>query len=101
MYKHVDDVELYVGGLIETAEVPDSMLGPVFRCIVERQFTLLKRGDRYFYDLNVKENEKAAFTISMLNEVRSVDYRRDNTIHYTATYFMIENLYIKLRGLII
>ena len=70
VYKHVDDLDLYVGGLLETPDVPDSILGPVFRCIVSRQFAVLKRGDRFFYDSTA--NDKAAFSILMLNEVRAV-----------------------------
>ena len=69
----MDDLDLYVGGLVERAEVPDSILGPVFRCLVARQFAVLKRGDRFFYDLKVPENNKTAFSLLMLNEVRALD----------------------------
>ena len=94
MYTHVDDIDLYVGGLLEKAELADSILGPVFRCIVARQFVVLKRGDRFFYDLNIKENEKAAFTISMLNEVRAADGR-----YNTTTNFMIHLIQKRPYGL--
>ena len=70
VYKHVDDLDLYVGGLLEKND-GDSILGPVFKCIIGRQFQLLKKGDRFFYDLSIASNKKVAFNLEELNEVRS------------------------------
>ena len=70
MYKDVDDLDLYVGGLLEKND-GDSILGPVFKCIIGRQFRLLKKGDRFFYDLSIASNKKVAFNLEELNEVRS------------------------------
>ena len=67
IYRHVDDVDLYVGGFLEAAH-EDSILGPVFKCIIGDQFARLKKGDRFFYDLGVDEN--LAFSLSQLNEVK-------------------------------
>ena len=69
VYKHVDDLDLYVGGLLEKND-GDSILGPVFKCIIGRQFQLLKKGDRFFYDLSIASNKKVAFTLEELNEER-------------------------------
>ena len=66
IYRHVDDIDLYVGGFLEAAH-EDSILGPVFKCIIGDQFARLKKGDRFFYDLGVDEN--IAFSLSQLNEV--------------------------------
>ena len=49
VYRSVDDIDLYVGGLIER-HLPGSMLGPVFSCIISDQFARLKEGDRFFYE---------------------------------------------------
>lgn len=49
LYKSVDDIDLYVGGLAEK-HLPGSMLGPVFSCLIADQFARLKEGDRYFYE---------------------------------------------------
>ena len=70
VYKDVDDLDLYVGGLLEKND-GDSILGPVFKCIIGRQFRLLKKGDRFFYDLSIASNKKVAFNLEELNEVRS------------------------------
>ena len=67
IYRHVDDIDLYVGGFLEAAH-EDSILGPVFKCIIGDQFARLKKGDRFFYDLGLDEN--IAFSLAQLNEVK-------------------------------
>ena len=79
VYKHVDDIDLYVGGFLESAH-EDSILGPVFKCIIGDQFARLKKGDRFFYDLGNDQN--IAFTLPQLEEVRKTSMSRiicDNT----------------------
>ena len=49
LYASVDDVDLYIGGLVER-HLPGSLLGPVFSCIIADQFARLKQGDRFFYE---------------------------------------------------
>lgn len=41
VYQHVDDVDLFVGGLLEKPK-PGSLLGHTFLCIVGDQFARLK-----------------------------------------------------------
>ena len=79
VYKHVDDIDLYVGGFLEAAH-EDSILGPVFKCIIGDQFARLKKGDRFFYDLGVDNN--IGFTEQQLDQVRRTSMARiicDNT----------------------
>lgn len=49
VYRSVDDIDLYIGGLVER-HLPGSMMGPVFTCIIADQFARLKEGDRFFYE---------------------------------------------------
>jgi len=79
VYRNVDDIDLYVGGFLEAAH-EDSILGPVFKCIIGDQFARLKKGDRFFYDLGIDKN--IAFSLPQLNEVRKTSMARiicDNT----------------------
>ncbi|XP_065302561.1 salivary peroxidase/catechol oxidase-like [Dermacentor albipictus] len=49
LYERPDDVDLWVGGLMERPANPDALVGPTFACIIARQFRGLQEGDRFFY----------------------------------------------------
>jgi len=48
LYSSPLDIELFPGGMAETS-VGGGLLGPVFTCLIGRQFANLKDGDRYFF----------------------------------------------------
>ena len=55
----------------------DSMIGPVFKCIIGDQFARLKKGDRYFYDLSPNlPAVTSAFTLPQLKELRKATMSR-------------------------
>ncbi|KAI9551659.1 hypothetical protein GHT06_021995 [Daphnia sinensis] len=66
VYRSVDDIDLYIGGLVEH-HLPGSMLGPVFSCIIAEQFARLKEGDRFFYEHGGYFN---SFTPAQLQDIR-------------------------------
>ena len=75
----MDDIDLYLGGFLEAAH-EDSILGPVFKCIIGDQFARLKKGDKFFYDLGL--SQQRAFTLGQLEEIRKTSMARiicDNT----------------------
>lgn len=49
LYKSVDQIDAWVGGLAED-HVPGSSLGPLFQRIWGREFTRLRDGDRLYYE---------------------------------------------------
>jgi len=86
IYKTVDDVDLFVGGLLETRE--EGILGPTFLCLVGDQFQRIKSADRWerlpsawtccmtlcrFWYENSGEQ---AFTAGQLGEVKKVSLAR-------------------------
>ena len=84
LYDHVDDVDLFVGGCMESqgsgcgkglsGHEECGILGPTFRCIIEDTFAGLRFGDRYFYDLGEDVNHR--FSIDELEEVRKSSFSR-------------------------
>ena len=71
IYKHPDDVDLFVGGILEK-HVGAGTLGPTFACLIAEQFQRLRSGDRFWY-----ENEsEAGFSEDQLNELRKISLAR-------------------------
>lgn len=51
VYKSVDDIDLYIGMILEEPAT-GALVGQTFLCLIGDQFARLKLGDRYFYDLS-------------------------------------------------
>jgi len=73
MYNSIDDVDLFVGGFLEQPH-QDSLVGPVFKCIIGDQFARLKKGDRFFYDLGNDANTR--FEEQEVDEIRKTSLAR-------------------------
>lgn len=67
VYKHPDDIDLWVGGLIEAAH-GGGILGHTFSEIIADQFSRLRRGDRYFHEHSPDINP-GAFTPEQLQQI--------------------------------
>ncbi|CAL4242807.1 unnamed protein product, partial [Meganyctiphanes norvegica] len=65
VYKHVDDIDLYAGGLAERP-VEDGLVGPTFACMLADQFYRLQKGDRFWYETDQKPQ---AFSKEQLEEI--------------------------------
>lgn len=59
VYDKVEDIDLFAGMFTERTEFSDALYGATFLCLINDQFTRLKLGDRYFYDLNNEINPGA------------------------------------------
>lgn len=74
VFAHPDDLDLWIGGLLESAQ-GDALLGPTFADIIADQFSRLRRGDRYFYELSPDINP-GYLTLEQLREIRSTSMAR-------------------------
>ncbi|CAG2053635.1 unnamed protein product, partial [Timema podura] len=72
LYEHVDDVDLFVGGVLER-HTEDSLLGPTLQCIIAEQFHRSRTGDRYFYE---NRNQPYPFTPDQLDEIKKSSLSR-------------------------
>lgn len=61
-FSEVDDIDLYIGGLSETA-VEGGVVGPTFACIIAYQFREIKMGDRLWFE---NGGDVATFTPGIL-----------------------------------
>ncbi|XP_025192930.1 peroxidasin homolog [Melanaphis sacchari] len=78
IYSSPFDIDLWSGGVSEKP-APGSVVGPTFSCIIASQFSLLKKGDRFWYEL---PDQPSSFSPDQLQEIRNVRLARlvcDNT----------------------
>ena len=46
LYKSLDEIDLYVGGMLESVDGP----GPLFTKIIKEQFQRLRDADRFWFE---------------------------------------------------
>ena len=79
LYDHVDDIDLFVGGMLERHH-RNAVVGPTFLCIIGDQFARFKRADRFWFENG--NHRESRFTLDQLNSLRSSSMSRvicDNT----------------------
>ncbi|KAF0288400.1 Chorion peroxidase [Amphibalanus amphitrite] len=74
VYQHVDDVDLFIGGVLEQP-IPHVMLGRTFSRLIGDQFIRLRHGDNFFYDLGGSERPWR-LSGAQLEQVRRASWAR-------------------------
>ncbi|KAJ3627107.1 hypothetical protein MTP99_014513 [Tenebrio molitor] len=74
VYASVNDIDLWVGGLLEEKS-PGSIVGYTFRDIIADQFYRLKKGDKYFFENSPRINP-GSFAPEQLLELRKASMSR-------------------------
>ncbi|XP_043462015.1 peroxidase-like [Leptopilina heterotoma] len=78
IYESPEDVDLTVGGSVENL-APGALVGPTFQCLLNKQYSRSRIGDRFFFE---NGNYGNPFTLDQLNEIRKYTISRlicDNT----------------------
>lgn len=73
VYSHIDDLDPYVGLVLERHLGGGGMMGPTLSCLVAQQFRRLKFGDRFFYET---VDAPQAFSPDQLAEIRKITLSR-------------------------
>ncbi|XP_019616874.1 PREDICTED: peroxidasin-like [Branchiostoma belcheri] len=88
IYSHVDDIDVFVGGLAEES-VRGGVVGPTFACLIGLQFQDLRKGDRFWFE------NRGQFTAAQLAEIRKTSLARilcdntDGTTHMQPDVFSL------------
>ena len=63
VYEDINDIDMYIGGLLELPTADDAIVGPTALCLIADQFAKTKSGDRFFYDVG---GQPSSFTKGMI-----------------------------------
>lgn len=78
VYIHPQDIDLFVGGLLEQP-LTGEVLGHTFGAIIAEQFRRLKYGDRFFFTHTGEDHSFTTMAISEVRKRRLSDIICDNT----------------------
>lgn len=73
VYDSPDDVDLWVGGLLEPPSHDGALFGETFATIIGEQFARLKFGDRYYYT-NGPQHNPGFFSGEQLDELANLSF---------------------------
>lgn len=72
LYKHVDDIDLWSAGISER-RMNGAQIGATFACIIARQFSNIKRGDRFWFE---NAGFPSSFTLDQIREIKKTSQAR-------------------------
>ena len=75
---HVNDIDVFVGGITETPR-DDALVGPLFECLLGRQFRDIKCGDRYWYERRGVEGFRTGIHVHFSKRIRNQVFLRNAT----------------------
>lgn len=88
IYGHVNNIDIWVGGILED-QVKGGRVGPLFRCLLVEQFRHLRDGDRFWYE------NPSVFKPEQLTQIKQSSLGRvlcdagDNITRITDNVFLL------------
>lgn len=55
VYNSIEDMDTYMAMFAENL-IPDTLVGPLLRCIIKKQFERWQRGDKFYYTFSNSGN---------------------------------------------
>lgn len=89
VYAAVKDIDIFTA--VSEFPVPGSALGFTYTCIMTKQFSNLRHGDRFWYERN---DPHAAFTLPQLTEIRKSTLSRVLCDNSDGIYFIQKNAFV-------
>lgn len=68
IYSNIQDVDLLAAALLE-GPGPGAVLGKTLSCLLQKQFSLLRHSDRFWYENDLPPS---SFEVNQLSEIRKV-----------------------------
>lgn len=87
VYATVRDIDLFPGGILESPAY-GSQLGFTFTCLLTKQFSNLRYGDRFWYE---RCNSVTGFTIEQLDQIRHTSLSRVYCDNNNSVFFIQKN----------
>ncbi|XP_058835456.1 peroxidasin isoform X2 [Topomyia yanbarensis] len=87
LYGHPDNIDLWVGGILED-QLPGAKVGPLFMCLLVEQFKNLRDGDRFWYENDQFKPEQLA-QIKKATLGRMLCDNGDNITRVTDNVFVL------------
>jgi hypothetical protein len=103
LYQDINEIDPWVGFLSERP-VPGTLFGPTLHAILEYQFTALRDGDRFYYEIDpvLSEEEKNLIKTTSLRDIimynTTIDLMQDNVFGALAHNDICDNMTINLFG---
>ena len=86
VYDNVGEIDLFVGGLLETPE--KGLLGPLFRKIIKEQFERIRDGDRLWYERRLTKEQR---TLIKNTTLRDIILRNTGVTHLSKNVFITKH----------
>lgn len=99
LYMNPEDIDLFVGGVLEKP-LPGAIVGETFGYLLRKQFSLLKKSDRFWYENDLPPS---SLTTEQLSEIKKITVaallcaNTENLDNIQPKAFLQEDLYLNAR----